>query len=360
MKIIHCADIHADSRMGSHFSREQAEKRRNEVADTFERMVTYARENKVRAIIIAGDFFDTKESQQKRIKNRIGFIIKENPEIDFLYLRGNHDEDTSFPVEGAYDNLKFFSKDGWTKYSYENTDIYGHELGDSVTAAVYNTLVADAGRVNIAVLHGQVADYSTKEGAPVISLPRLVNKNIDYLALGHIHEHRLEKLDSRGKWCYPGCLEGRGFDEAGEKGFVVLDIDGANVTPQFVPFSKRIIHDVEIPLSGTLSYDEISHQIAAGIAGIPSGDIVQVTLTGEITEDTDIETDSYQAAFSPQYFFIRFKDRTEIKIDWTQYENDVSLKGEFIRLVKAQNDLSEQEKKTIIMTGIKALAGRLN
>ena len=38
------------------------------------------------------------------------------------------------------------------------------------------------------------------------------------------------------------------------------------------------------------------------------------------------------------------------------YENDVSLKGEFIRLVLSQN-LPEEEQKKIITTGIKALSG---
>ena len=118
MKIIHCADIHADSKMESHFSKEQSSKRRDEVVDTFERMVNFAKENNVKVILIAGDFFDTKETQQKKIKQRIGFIIQQASSIDFLYLRGNHDEDKSFFKEKNISNLKFFSKEEWTKYSY--------------------------------------------------------------------------------------------------------------------------------------------------------------------------------------------------------------------------------------------------
>ena len=33
-----------------------------------------------------------------------------------------------------------------------------------------------------------------------------------------IHKYKKEKLDNRGVYCYSGCLEGRGFDECGEKG----------------------------------------------------------------------------------------------------------------------------------------------
>ena len=59
MKIIHCADVHLDSRMLRHLSKEQAKERRNEILNTFGQMVTYAAKNDVEAIIIAGDLFDT-------------------------------------------------------------------------------------------------------------------------------------------------------------------------------------------------------------------------------------------------------------------------------------------------------------
>ena len=83
MKIIHCADIHADSKLDSHFTKEQAAQRREEIVDSFADMVRYAKENDVKVIIIAGDLFDTKTSQQKNIKKRISYIISQSPDIDF-------------------------------------------------------------------------------------------------------------------------------------------------------------------------------------------------------------------------------------------------------------------------------------
>ena len=100
-------------------------------------------------------------------------------------------------------------------------------------------------------------------------------------------------------------------------------------------------------------------KITDSLAGISSKDIVQVDLTGELSEETEIEPESYQSALASDYFYVRVKDKTETKIDFTKYEKDVSLKGEFIRLVKNQQNLSEEQKIKIIMTGIKALAGRL-
>ncbi len=359
MKIIHCADIHADSKMGTHFTKEQAESRRNEIVDSFAKMVDFANKNGVNAVIIAGDLFDTKENQQKKIKQRILYIIEQNPELSFLYLRGNHDEDVDFFEEKSIPNLKRFSKSEWTKYSIENADIYGREFSSSIPASSYNELNPDPSRVNIVVMHGQVATYKPKNDAPEISLPKLVNKNIDYIALGHIHDFKIEKLDSRCSWCYSGCLEGRGFDECGKKGFVLLDIKNNKVEAEFVPFSKRVVHEIPVKLCGTMDFSEIMKKITDSLAGIPSQDIVQLDLTGELSEETEVEPDSYQSALASDYFYIRIKDKTEVKIDYTKYEKDVSLKGEFIRLVKNQQNLTEEQKSKIIMTGIKALAGRL-
>lgn len=367
MKIIHCADIHADSAMSSSFSKElrgfskeKGEMRREEIVDAFSRMIDFANKNEVKVVIIAGDLFDTRASLQKTIKKRIAYIISQNPHIDFLYLRGNHDEDSEFFIEDNLPNLKLFSKNEWKTYSYDDgkIQIVGREFNSSIPVAAYNELNLDVSKTNIVVMHGQVAGYVAKDDAPVISLPKLANQNIDYIALGHIHEYRREVLDHRCVWCYSGCLEGRGFDECGEKGFVLLNVEEGRVEESFVPNSYRIIHDVSVRLEGEMDYNQILHAIEKEVEDIPSKDIVQVKLVGEISENTDVETDSYTKVFESRFFYIKLKNNCESKIDYEKYENDVSLKGEFVRLVKQQEKLSDSQKTRIIMTGIKALAGR--
>ena len=60
MKIIHCADLHLDSKMTANLSKDQARERKREILRTFTRMVEYASKNDVRVILIAGDLFDTR------------------------------------------------------------------------------------------------------------------------------------------------------------------------------------------------------------------------------------------------------------------------------------------------------------
>ena len=130
MKIIHCADLHLDSKMTSNLSKEQAKERKMEILRTYSRMIEYAKNNDVKAIIIAGDLFDTR-NVSATARNLVKDSITSNPDIDFYYLKGNHDSDNFISkLDEIPDNLKLFSNQ-WTSYSYGNITITGLEIDKS-------------------------------------------------------------------------------------------------------------------------------------------------------------------------------------------------------------------------------------
>ena len=51
--------------------------------------------------------------------------------------------------------------------------------------------------------------------------------------------------------------------------------------------------------------------------------------------------------FTINFYFIKIYDETKLLINYEDYANDISLKGEFIRLVQA-SDLSEEEIAQVI------------
>ena len=59
MKIIHCADIHLDSRITANLSATKSKQRKAEVLNSFCNMCDYAVNNGVEVVIIAGDLFDS-------------------------------------------------------------------------------------------------------------------------------------------------------------------------------------------------------------------------------------------------------------------------------------------------------------
>lgn len=356
MRIIHCADLHLDSRMETNLTQEMAAKRRLEILNTFEKMVDYAVETGVRVIIIAGDLFDTSAELKKRIKTRVLDIVKSAPDIDFLYLKGNHDEGINLEnSNGLPDNLKRFGN-VWTEYIYEDICITGIEP-EGETGDIYSSLSLKEENTNIVVLHGQESKYGNKNDAQIINIRALTNRYIDYLALGHIHEYKYTKLDNRGYYCYSGCLDGRGFDECGQKGYVVLEIEDGIIHHEFKPASSRVYHEVNADIGNCLNETEIIKVIDENLEGIPEKDLVKLVLCGEISEDMDIDINYIENRLSGRFYFLKVKDETRLRINYSDYKNDISLKGEFIRKVNALN-IPEEDKEKIIITGIRALMGR--
>ena len=187
-------------------------------------------------------------------------------------------------------------------------------------------------------------------------MPKLRNRNIDYLALGHIHSYQKGKLDDRGDFCYCGCLEGRGFDECGEKGFVLLETGAGRLRSRFVPFAARTLHEVNVDITNAETVTQLLSKMKQAAAGIPEKDLVKFTLTGSCTLQTQKDTAFLQKMLEPDFWFVKIKDESRLKIDRESYAYDASLKGEFIRVVLA-SDRSETEKERIIACGIRALSG---
>ncbi len=342
MKIIHCADVHLGAKIDG-FPKEISENRKREVRNTFLRMVDYAKQKGVAVILLAGDLFD-REKPFKKDSDFFYNVVESNPAIDFLYLRGNHDEEGETP---NLPNLKTFSTE-WSYYTYGDVVIGGVELKKQNCKSYYSTLALEEGKTNIVMLHGGLGEE--------INLTKLREKNIDYLALGHIHEFSEGRLDERGRYAFSGCLEGRGFDETGVKGFVLLDTEG-KLSSRFVPFSIRQIHKAEVDVSNLKEGYAMASRVREQIS-FTKEDIYRVELVGEADADLDEFARDVHAYLANGCAFLSVKDCTKKKIDYTAYDFDPSLKGEFVRTVANSVEYSEEEKAQIIAYGLKALSGR--
>ena len=362
MKIIHCADLHLDSKMERNLDKENAKERKRELLATFERLVRYAADNNVEAVLIAGDMFDTSKISATT-RNVVLSNITENPDINFYYLKGNHDNDNFLSgLSKVPDNLKMFDSN-WSTYEEEGgkITISAVELTKDKSGAIYNQLVLDSGKFNIVMLHGQESESTQKDKTEVINLKALRNKGIDYLALGHVHFHKMEKLDPRATYCYPGCLEGRGFDECGEHGFVLLDIDidAGKCTPTFIPFAKRRLYEIKVDVSDCDNTSEMLSRARNELDEVSPAatSLIKIVLDGMVDVECTKDENYICTALKDDYYYLKVKDETRLKIDIESYMSDVSLKGEFVRNVMSDSLLSEEDKKIIIRYGLLVLAG---
>lgn len=349
MKFIHCADIHLDSPMETNLSADKAKERKLEIRSTFARMVRAAVEEGVEAIFISGDLFDgTRVS--KSTENYVLDLIASHPMIDFYYLSGNHDKGSTLANAAQLPaNLYTFGKT-WSTYRRGNITVTGAAIPDA------DTLSLNPEDVNILLLHGQERRSAGVAGEDIIHLGRLKNKNIDYAALGHIHDYRVLRLDARGIAVYSGCLEGRGFDECGTKGYVLLNVEGNRISQRFVPFATRTLHTVECDITGFTSGLDLEERMLACVADIPQKDMVKVVLTGTSPAEAMLDLTHLRGVLAKRFYFSKVKNETHLSINAEDYAHDISLKGEFVRRVMASS-LSDSEKERVIACGFRALSG---
>ncbi|MDO4466422.1 MAG: metallophosphoesterase [Bacillota bacterium] len=339
MKILHCADIHLGSSLTAHLDAERAKSRANELLNSFLDLFRFAKENDVSAILIAGDLFDADRGIQN-IKKLVFQAMGQYPSISFFYLRGNHD--TSLFVEELPSNVYCFDS-SWKSYSLSNrVVITGTELDANTD---YSALNLDSQKFNIVLLHGQVGES--------IPLSSFAHKNVDYLALGHVHSYQEFVLDSRGMACYCGCLEGRGFDEVGNHGFVLLDIDEASLSysKEFISWAKREVFVQEVDVSSCSNSLDVLQ--ACLQYSLEESSMVKFVLVGELNVEVSLDLSFIQQHLAQKYYFVKVEDQTRSVMDFSLFENDLSLKGEFIRKIQ-DSSFSEEEKMALIKTGLEA------
>ena len=351
MKILHTSDLHIGSPLTSRLSPEKVRERKAELLASFERMIEEAVYQRVSVFIIAGDLFDTEKITGSTAERVIGAMAR-RPSLQFLYLPGNH-EKNALTESGISlpENLRLFGEE-WTYFDYGDVCIAGRSR---IAEGMFDSLNLSYAKTNIAVLHGALADG--KSGGEIIGKRELEGKHVDYLALGHYHSYSEHKIDDTGIAVYAGTPEGRGFDEVGEKGFVIIESDGRYARHTFRPFAKRTLRIIDVDLTGAESRQDVDTRVDSALAGISHLDLVRVRLVGkrmpELFPDLGAITSRWQNAF----YHFEIKDESSIRINPDDYKYDRSLKGEFIRLVSAKADLSDEEKDKIIRTGLAALMG---
>ena len=397
VRLIHTADLHLDSAFSSRFSKEEAEERRRNLLIAWNKLLQYGIERRVQAILISGDLFDSPVVSRSTMEIFLSSIRK-NPEISFFYLRGNHDTKNTFRFrDDLPKNLFLFSKEG-KKYRLKEKlvllgqEFYGTERRSEFPEESYGTesllelpeepeelveeellspsSAKDAVQsiwnlkeedCNILMLHGAL-----REGGPEvqneqgISLKQLSRYPIHYLALGHIHKREEGKCGSL-YYIYPGCLQGRGFDEEGEKGFYYLEIEEETkeIKAEFVPLKEGEFRIIPLFLSeedGTLDAEEKIRE-SLKKEGAEAKDSVRIILKGEKRAEEERNLRYLEKQLEEEYAYIEIKEETKLKLRKEEFIHEKGLKGEFLRMVCESESLSEEEKEKLMILGIGLLQG---
>ncbi len=403
VKLIHTADLHLDSAFRSRFTKEEAENRRQKQLMAWKELLSFAVEKKVQGILIAGDLFDSPVVSHGTMDFFLS-TISEHPEISFFYLRGNHDTENTFRYqENLPKNLFLFSEKG-KKYrlndrlllagvEYGTRDIsFGENegatqgAGQAAEQGVGQENVRGAEALskseseseeeskflklkeedcNILLLHGALYQGTPKgeavQGEEGIFLKNLEKLPLSYIALGHIHKGGEGKLNNGALWAYPGCLQGRGFDEEGERGFLYLKVEEEKkeIRKEFIPIKQVEFRILEIELledEGTLACLK-KIEVEMEKAGIVKEDSLRIILKGKKGLEQERNLRYLQLQLQDSVFFLEIRDECELSWNREEAMKEKSLKGEFLRVLAATDNLSKEEQEEIIALGMGLLQG---
>ena len=354
MRIIHTADIHIGSALQG-LPLEKATLRKTEIMDGFRRLCAYARDNGVSAVLIAGDLFDENHVSAQVKRQTLSFIEQAKPTA-FFYVSGNHDS-SGLEGETLPDNLYLFTQNhGAQSYRLdENITITGMDTR-YFSLQKFDEMRFGLDTFNILLLHGDVTAVDGKEYIP---LNALENKGVDYLALGHIHipDLQAKALDSRGRYRYAGCPEGRGFDEVGGRGFFQLEIDGGRIVgEQFFTLATRAVREVQVDISACETYFDLENAVFTALQQVLADDMVKVVLVGGFAPDLKKDISVLLARLNDRFFFAKVEDKSKLRISPESFVADLTERGEFVRET-ARYTMDEGMRDEILEVGLKALAG---
>ena len=372
VKILHMADLHLDSPF-SLKNAETAQAMRRMLRGTFTSAVLYARTAKIDLVLMPGDIFDTGFAARETLALLCSEFEK-NPDIRFIISPGNHDPykpDSPWAKTEFPKNVYIFRSSSLSKISFDdlNCDVYGWAFTDDTMSvdplAVKPRL--DFDRINVLCAHCEL-DGPVGGRYCSISKNELESSGFDFAALGHIHKGTDGAKRLRNTYyAYSGCLEGRSFDECGQKSALIAELDkrDGHLYADFRTrsFTQRRFEVTDVDCSGCEDSVALADRINAAIRAASVGNeaCVRAVLRGSVPPSLVVN----EQALSPRIYGVRYieiEDRTEPTLDMDRYESEPGIRGAFCRAMAPYlSDGTEEERRIAALAlkiGLEALSGR--
>ena len=335
LKFIHAADFHLDSAFAA-LPAGRAVERRRESRELAFRLADYVNGRGIRLVLLAGDLFDSAAPYRETGEALAEALGRMNAQV--LAVPGNHDwygPGTPWTAVPWPENVHIFRESAMTAAALPALGVTVHgaaftspEQGESLLAGF---TAPEDGRVHLGLLHGEVEPPEARYDP--LRREEIAASGLAYLALGHIHKRGEPRRYGRTLCAWPGCIEGRGFDELGEKGFYEGVIDGGEVSAAFVPFARRKYEILDVDVTGRSPREAAE----AALPGDTAEDLYRLRLTGESGEG-GADARALETALAGRFYALEVQDHTRVAADvWARAGED-SLRGLFLRELRAKWD----------------------
>lgn len=259
-KFIHAADLHIESpykgvsQMNDSLGKSLVE----HGVKAYDQLIQTALDEQIDFLLIAGDSFDSESgslSAQYRFVRGLERLNKAG--IPVFIITGNHDPLSSWSTHFKLpNNVVLFEADEVQQHSVvENgeklAEIYGVSYGkkEEFNPLAKQFLRNDSAPFSIGLLHGTIAGNEAHTPYCPFDLDTLRASNMDYWALGHIHKREVIS-EHNPMVVYPGNIQGRHFNETGEKGCSLVTVEHGKVTQHdFISLSDIVYEYINLEVN---------------------------------------------------------------------------------------------------------------
>ena len=354
IRILHAADLHLDSPFDA-LSEEKAALRRREQRELLRSLAGIRAEQKADLVLLSGDLFDS-DAAWAETEEMLRLTLSEMG-VPVFIAPGNHDY---FSSAGRWarlrlpDNVHVFTAPDFDCVVLEelNVRVWGAAFTDNTAEGRLDELriPRQDGFTELVCIHGEVGVPGSRYYP--ITEREIAATRADYIALGHNHTCSGLRKAGSTYYAWPGCPEGRGFDECGEKGVLIVDVAPGKAKARFIPTAARRYEKLSVPADGLEAFR------------LPEGaeeNIYEITVTGETDREPDLS--ALRRRLEPRVFALRLRDETRLRTDvWARAGED-SLRGVFLRMLRdrydsARTDAEREQITRAARWGLAALDGR--
>ena len=341
IRILHTADLHLDSPFEG-LGTSKASLRRGEQRDLLGRIAELAIAEEVDLVLFAGDLLDSDNSFYETGEELIR-SLRRIPAPVFI-APGNHDfysERSPYARLKLPENIHIFPSDRIEHYELPDLGVrvYGAAFTERRSAPLLCGFHAERveGVTNILCLHGDLGARDSLYSP--ITEQELADSGMDYAALGHIHKASGLCRAGATWYSYPGCPEGRGFDETGEKTVNLVELDGGGCTLRTASVAGRRYETLEVDVSAAEPLLAIHTQLPDETVR----DVYRIILTGETDAPPDLGR--LRENLSEFFFELQLRDETRMRRSVWEKAGDDSLRGLFLYKLRERYDAAKTDEE---------------
>lgn len=357
MRILHFADLHLDAPFA--WARaETARLRRRNRRETLTRILQVADEERVDAVLCAGDLFEHDRCTPDTVTFlRESFARTDRP----IYLApGNHDwysARSPYALADWSPNVHLFTESSLRPVTLaEGLTLWGAaHRAPANTGSFFADFRPDRGGLHLALAHASERgalrfQESGKEAHAAFDASELEAAGIGHAFLGHYHVAR-----DRDRYTYPGNPDPLTFGESEGRGVVIATIgeDGAIERERRTVAVSRV-HDLAVSLDGCHHLDDVLQRVAMAITGLTGS--VRLTLSGEVPAELPVDAGTLLPLGEHLDGFVVRTNQVLPAYDLEAIASEATVRGQFAR--DAQEIADDERRRRVLITGLRALEGR--